>query len=78
MPTDAEKILRVALGKLKLDKERIDRQIGALEGILKPTAERAGGTRTRKARMTSATRKAISRKLKAHWAKRKAGKFKTS
>ena len=72
MATAAEKMLRVALAHLRVEKDRIERQIRAVEGVL--GADGGRGRRTRKSTkgMASATRKAIGRRMKAYWAKRKA------
>lgn len=68
--------LRKALTTLNSEKERIDRQIGALEtvlGALGGRAQRASGQRGRR-KMSAAARRAIGRRMKAYWAKRRAAK----
>ena len=84
MANDITATLRKALGKLTSQKQRLDRQISAIE-----TALGALGGRSRQAngpgggrRMSPAARRAIGRRMKAYWAKRKAeaakGKAKAS
>ncbi len=80
MATDVTKTLRKALSDLEKDKERIDRQIVAIRNAL-AAVEPRGGRRgkgaerrpkpVRKA-MSAAQRKAVGRRMKAYWAKRKA------
>ena len=77
MPMDVEKTLRGALAALKAERDRIERRIGALEGILNPDGLLRGGARRRKRRMSPAGRKALSRRMKAYWAKRKSQKSKS-
>ncbi len=85
MPVDVGKTLRQALSKLTAEKQRIDRQIGAIETALQATGVRARGRprgstrrgrkatvpRRRSRRMSAAARKAVSARMKAYWAKRK-------
>lgn len=74
MPTNIEKTLRVALVGLKAEKDRIDRQIRAIESVIDVDQRSNRSVRKVKGGMSATTRKAISRRMKAYWAKRKAGK----
>ena len=84
MPVDIGQTLRQAITRLEQEKQRIDRQITALEtamnslnaggrrssvGREQPARERTLGRR----RMSPAERKAIGRRMKVYWAKRKKG-----
>ncbi len=82
---DVSATLKAALGQLEDERNRIDRQIAALRTAL---GESGGGrrgrprgskatrnvVRRRRRRMSAAAKKAISQRMKAYWAKRKAGK----
>jgi hypothetical protein len=73
--------LRKALRQLEAGKAQIDRQISAIRSVL----QEAGGDRTRashgvsarptttRRQMSAAARRAVSQRMKAYWAKRKAG-----
>jgi hypothetical protein len=94
MPVDVSKTLRQALSKLTVEKRRMDRQIDAIQMVLRatdgrgsgrargpaPNGRRRGAPRAmRKKRMSAAARKAVSARMKAYWAKRKgAGKAKAT
>ena len=77
--------LKKALRQLEADKERINHQItavrialetlGTTSGTTRPPSTRAKGKRHR---MTNANRKAVSRRMKAYWAKRRAKSAKTN
>ena len=74
MANDITATLRKALGKLTSQKQRLDRQISAIEtalGALGGRSQQADGAR-RGRRMSPAARRAIGRRMKAYWAKRKA------
>jgi len=73
MATDVRSALRKVLTNLHSEKTRVDQQIaaietalGALDGRLPPT-----GSPRRRRTVSAATRKAISKRVKAYWAKRK-------
>jgi hypothetical protein len=77
--------LRNALGQLEAERNRIDRQIAALRMALgesggsrrgrPPGANRAQKVRRRRRKaMSAAAKKAVSKRMKAYWAKRRAGK----
>ena len=83
MANDITATLRKALGRLSSQKQRLDQQISAIEtalGVLGRSPQ-GGGARGRR-RMSPAARRAIGRRMKAYWAKRKAeaakGKAKAS
>jgi hypothetical protein len=75
--------LRKALGKLTAQKAHLDRQISAIEAALGALggSPRANGARSGKG-MSAAARRAIGKRMKAYWAKRRAeaakGKSKAS
>ena len=79
MPTDVARTLREALAKLGAERRHLDRKILALQGALRavngtPAAGRRAGGRPKRARrsMSPAARRAVSRRMKAYWAKRRA------
>ncbi len=87
MPVDVSGALRQALAKLEGERVRIDRQIAGLRQALqadsgggragrrRTPSDRAKGGRGAKRgrkRMSPAERKAVSARMKAFWAKRKA------
>jgi hypothetical protein len=84
MPVDLSGTLRQALGTLEAEKARIERQIAGLRQVLNagagtasdPNARRAKATQGRRQGMSPAARKAASVRMKAYWAKRKAGRGK--
>ena len=77
--------LRKALRTLEKDKQRIDRQLAALRAAFEALGGKSQRTpspstraRARQHRMSAAARRAVSRRMKAYWAKRKAVKIKGS
>ena len=78
MPINVTPTLRRALRQLKTERSRIDRQIAALrnalDGMGSPTSRgrRSHPSRStrRSRRMTVTARRALSRRMKAYWAKR--------
>ena len=83
MPADVTGEIRAALAKLTVEKRRIEQQTAALQAALRAVngsnGQRATGARsvTRRTkrgrrRMTRAERKAVGRRMKAYWAKRRA------
>ena len=74
MANDITATLRKALGKLSSQKQRLDHQISAIEGALGALgrSSQGGGARGRRRRMSPAARRAVGRRMKAYWAKRKA------
>ena len=80
MPTDVAKTPRETLSKLTAEKWQIDRQIAVIQGALRAVngAPAVGQEKDRapkpgRRRMGVAERKAVARRMKAYWAKRKAG-----
>ena len=73
MPMDVQRTLRQALQTLKVERDRIDRQIVALEAILSPDGARPGSAAPRRRGMTPEARNALSRRMKVYWRKRRAG-----
>ena len=84
MATDVLGTLRKALAELRSEKSRVDQHIsvmvtalGALNG-----ARPVGGPPRQRRRMSPAARRAIGKRMKAYWAKRRAkavkGKKRTS
>jgi len=78
---DVRSSLKRALKSLHSDRSRIDRQITAITtalGELGGAAGRMAGTAAKKAKrarnMSAAQKKAVSVRMKAYWAKRRAGK----
>lgn len=83
MPVDLETTLREALKTLTGDQQRIARQISVLQGALAaldggrrplttPHVAPVGVRRKRRRAMSAAARRAVSQRMKAYWAKRKA------
>jgi hypothetical protein len=74
--------LRKALGQLVADRQRVDREIAAIQSILRGAADRGAGAtaaaprgpKSRRGRMSAAARRAVSQRMKAYWAKRRAAK----
>jgi len=72
--------LRKALRQLERERERIDRQIGALRSVLdQPGTARTPASPARPNRpkperrpMSAAARRAVSQRMKAYWKERKA------
>lgn len=87
MPANLDRTLRAALHALEAEKAHIDRQIAALKAALqltprgsafrivtrnRATTRSARITRRRRRRMSHAQRLAVSQRMKAYWAKRRA------
>ena len=68
---DVDKTFRLTLASLRAERDRINRQIGAIESVLNVDGRGSRETRKSKRGMRPAARKAISRRMKAYWAKRK-------
>jgi hypothetical protein len=83
MPINVMATLRRALRQLEAERGRIDRQIAALQTALGGTADSTGRRRSstptvrtgrrRRRRLSAAARRALSQRMKAYWAKRRAG-----
>ncbi len=74
MANEITATLRKALGRLSSQKERLDRQISAIETALSALGRspQAAGARRGGRRISAAARRAIGRRMKAYWAKRRA------
>ena len=79
MPTNVMATLRKAVQELAAERARIDRQLADIRGLLSTLdgaqgrvgrAARQAPTRRRR-RMSAAARRAIGRRMKAYWAKRR-------
>ena len=75
--------LRKALGQLETEKQRIDREIAAVRAALKAFGDTGRGApastaraSARHRRMSAAARRAVSQRMKAYWAKRRAASAK--
>ena len=76
MAIDVTKMLRKVLADLEADRDRVDQQIAAVRRAMTPTdggTARRPAVRSRKP-MSAAARQAVSRRMKAYWAKRRRGK----
>ena len=81
MPMNVLTTLRKALRQLETQRARIDRQISAIRAVLGVGSNSTGasqplGSTPRRRRMSAATKRAVSQRMKAYWAKRKAAKLK--
>lgn len=72
MPVNVTAILRTALRRLETERDRVDRQMGPLRAALDSNVPPKVSRRRRP--MSVAARRAVSRRMKAYWAKRKAAK----
>ena len=81
MPVDVTTTLRKVLKQLQTEQARIEQQIATIQAVLtgRPAGRRPVTRPTappkppREQRMSAAARKAVSQRMKAYWAKRKAG-----
>jgi len=77
MTTEETWILDSALKGLRAERESIDRRIADLEARLQGrrtfSSKEAALEPKRKRRMSAATKKLLSQRLKAHWAKKRTG-----
>jgi len=77
MANDIQRVIEKALTKLRSEKSRIDGQISALQTALTAVrntgSDNAGAPRTRR-RMSAEARRALAKRMKAYWAKRRAAK----
>jgi hypothetical protein len=84
MPVNVMATLRAALQQLEAQRAHIDRQIAAVRSALDGLGPGAGQSRSvrstarvrRRRRMGVAARRAVSQRMKAYWAKRRAGRAK--
>lgn len=79
MPIDVTKTLRKALAELQAEKVRIEKQIAAIQGVLAVSGRGAGkamrqeaGKKRGRPPLSAVQRKAVGKRMKAYWAKRKA------
>jgi predicted nucleic acid-binding Zn-ribbon protein len=74
MAADVVATLRKALTDLRSEKSRVDRQISALETALSAlNGQRPTGAPSRRRRgMSAQARKALGKRMKAYWAKKRA------
>ena len=73
MVDNVRSTIRKALTRLNAEKARIDQQIYALKTALSGLGRRPQGTGAwRRRRLSAAARKAIAKRMKAYWAKRRA------
>lgn len=76
MPVDVTRTLRQALNELQSERDRIERQIRSIQAVLDGGdgrgGARGGGGRRRRRRMSPAARRAVSQRMKAYWASRRA------
>jgi hypothetical protein len=84
MPGDVTNTLKEALSKLAAEKRRIERQTAAIQEAIRSVNGASDGRKVSKAkvttrrekrarrRMSPAERKAVARRMKAYWAKRRA------
>jgi hypothetical protein len=79
MPVNLSQTLRNALHELESEKDRIDRQLAAIRRAIAQASGSNPRTPTvgRRRRMSAAARRAVSRRMKAHWAKQRAKAAKT-
>ena len=76
--------LRKALHQLEAEKQRIDREVAAIRAALAALGDRRGHhtpasaprAKARQHGMSLAARRAVSRRMKAYWAKRRAASTK--
>ena len=78
MAMDISKTLRRSLTELRNERTRLDQQISAIETALGTLGGRGGRAASGKPRqrrpMNPAARKALSQRMRAYWAKRRAAK----
>jgi hypothetical protein len=80
MAVDVTRTLQQALQSLESERARIDRQIRTIRAAMGGggAGRGAGGGGRRRRRMTAAARKAVSQRMKAYWAARRAKKAKAA
>lgn len=80
MAMDISKTLRRSLAELRSERTRLDQQISAIETALGALGGRGGRGRAASSKprqrrpMNPAARKALSQRMRAYWAKRRAAK----
>lgn len=74
MPINVMTTLKQALTELMRERERVERQIAAIQSVLSAAGGgRRPGRRGRKP-MSASARRAVAARMKAYWAKRRAAK----
>jgi hypothetical protein len=88
MLTDVTSTLRQALSRLAAERQRIDRQTAAIQEAMRAlngggdgrgassVKATTGKSKRGRRQMSPAERKAVGRRMKAYWAKRRAGRAK--
>lgn len=76
MPLDVMATFRTALAQLEAEKRRIESQIAAIRNVMDGAGQGNGVRRPapprRRRKMSAAARRAVSKRMKAYWAKRRA------
>jgi hypothetical protein len=74
MPLDLSQTLRNVFRELESEKDRIDRQLTAVRQAIAQVSGSNPRTATagRRRRMSAEARRAVSRRMKAYWSKRRA------
>lgn len=75
MPVDVTRTLQRALNQLQAERDRIDRQLRTIRAALGSDGRGAGVRRHRRP-MSAAARRAVSQRMKAYWAARRAKRAK--
>jgi hypothetical protein len=73
MPDEITSTLRKALARLQTERERIDRQITAIQSVIGSADGRAASAGRRRP-MSAAARRAVSRRMKKYWADRRSAR----
>ncbi len=76
MLTDLSRTLQTAVRQLEVEKQHIERQIAAVRKALDGAGRTGLSALPRRRRMSAAERRAVSLRMKAYWAKRRAARKK--
>jgi len=74
MAVDVSATIRKALREIQSERDRLDRQIAALRGALGGASTGPRAPSRRRRGMSAAARRAVGKRMKAYWAKRRATK----
>jgi hypothetical protein len=78
MPVDVSRTIRQALSQLQSERDHLDRQMRTLQAALAGAGgargAALGGARRGRRRMSAEARRAVSQRMKAYWAARRAKK----
>src|ERR671924_458869 len=75
MAVDLDRILQQVLRQLETERRLLDQRIEAVSAVTDGVPRSASpGQRPRRRRMSAAARREVGRRMKAYWAKRRAGK----